>query len=61
VGVSSGANDPDPDIGRIEILQCSSLLPRRVCYPFAREAREVLPVKRRKFVVLLGGISRNVE
>jgi len=39
------------------ILQCSSLLPRRVCYPFAREAREVLPVKRREFITLLGGAA----
>jgi hypothetical protein len=34
---------PEPDIGRIEILQRSSLLPiAEMCYPFCRKAREAI-------------------
>jgi hypothetical protein len=31
-----------------------------VCYPFCREAREALAVKRREFITLLGGAVSDV-
>src|SRR5262245_12146074 len=41
-------------IGRIEILQCSTT---KVCYSLRSAAREVLGMKRREFITLLGGAA----